>query len=185
MPCHSTFDRHLTSPSSHHSVYLLGDSHARRIGQRQRKSFVHVNGIGGATSSDIRLLLSDVNWNLNSSIKHIFIILGSNDIMKNCQVDHLSVFRDILSILRNLFPESRVYIFPVFLTLRISKFAAGKYNLGIHDFIVDNLFTFGIDLEPASFVNNLVSDGVHFKDCVYDFLLEIILNLSRHYHGFQ
>ena len=179
----SAYSRCLIEPSSHHSVYVLGDSHARRVGLRQYKSFVHVNGIGGATSSDIRRLLSEIDWSVNRSIKYVFILLGANDIMKNRQANHVFLFSDILGMLRNVFPESKICIFPVFVTTVISELSANKYNLGISDYLIDGSYVFGVNIRPTAFVNSLLYDGVHFKDSVYDYILDAIHNMSRNNNG--
>ena len=98
--------------------------------------------------------------------------------MENRKANYISVFNDILTQLRNLFPECKIIIFPVFETKRISNVKASKYNLGITDFLIDGSCIFGIAIKPNAFVNNLLVDGVHFKDLVYDYILQIIHDIS-------
>lgn len=168
----------LTAPCNYHSVYVLGDSHARRIGERQCQNFVHVDGLGGATSSHYKYLLSQVNWSVNTSISNVFVILGSNDLMKN-HTNYVSCFREIVSMLKCLFPISKIYIFPVFVTKFITKSHAYKFNRYISDYILnDDESIFNVDISPISFINNLLVDGVHFTPLVYEELMNIIVSIS-------
>lgn len=146
-------------------IAVLGDSHARRMGEYFPIEWRYVFGVGGATTLSFSKLLRNFSESDIDSlyfVEKFYIILGTNDILKGKGFDEVaSAFHDIVNFLKK-YSQAAIYILPPFVTPCVSVKSSNRYISVIQS--SKNIFV-GKQFVLSDFCFNL--DGVHLNKVGY------------------
>lgn len=115
-------------------VVVVGDSHARRVGEMFPASHRLVLGWGGATITSLVDHLKSRRLSVSYSVSAVFIIVGTNDIIRSVNGEKVTESAiSLLELFKSIFPNAKYKFLPVFITRKVKQTVSSEYMNFIRD----------------------------------------------------
>ncbi|QOS99812.1 lysophospholipase [Brevibacterium sp. JNUCC-42] len=165
-----------------HSVFL-GDSILGALSYLNKLDQANVIAPSGAT---LALALLNVEKLASQAPKHVFILLGSNDIRVSDKQEFVERYRQLIGSIRNKLPKAKLHILSIPPVAEEALKQVPRYA-NITDFnqaleqLADEVKVDYVDLSPLFAANKIhyADNGVHFKPDFYPLFLDYLKGLVK------